>query len=265
MAPDLDGVRAVVEREKPKLLGICHNETSTGFTHDAETLATIAHENGALFVLDGITSIGGLEVPCDKWGVDAAIFGSQKCVAAPAGLAGVCISPEAKKQLHDDKSYYLHLKWHIDKWMQKNDTPYTSAIPLFLAMHQALLLLKEEGLENRIRRCSRLGEACRGAAKAIGLELLPEKGYESNTVTAIRYPRHIEDAKFRSILWKKHNVLIAGGQSVVKGKIFRIGHMGICSFGDMLATWGAIESTFKELGYAFDHGAAVAVVEEYIE
>jgi aspartate aminotransferase-like enzyme len=264
-ALDLDRIAAVVEKERPKLVGVCHNETSTGFTNDAERLSKIAHDNDALFVLDGITSIGGLDVPCDKWGVDAAIFGSQKCVAAPAGLAGVCISPEAKKQLHDDKSYYLHLKWHLDKWMQKNDTPYTSAIPLFLAMHQALLMLKEEGLPNRIRRCARLAEACRTAAKAIGLGLLAQEGYRSNTVTAILYPQGIEDGKFRSIMWEKHRVLVAGGQSVVKGKIFRIGHMGICSFTDMLATWGAVEATLKELGYKFDMGAGVAAVEQFIE
>jgi aspartate aminotransferase-like enzyme len=132
-------------------------------------------------------------------------------------------------------------------------------------MHQALLMLKEEGLENRIRRCAGLGEACRTAAKAIGLGLLAEKGFESNTVTAIRYPEGIDDGKFRGTLWKKHRVLVAGGQSVVKGKIFRIGHMGICSYNDMLATWGAVEATFKELGYKFDVGAAVAAVEDFIE
>jgi aspartate aminotransferase-like enzyme len=264
-APDLDALAAVVEKERPKLVGVCHNETSTAFTNDAARISKIAKDNDALFVLDGITSIGGIEVPCDKWGVDAAIFGSQKCLGAPAGLAGVCISPDAKKKLHDDKSYYLHLRWHLDKWMQKNDTPYTSAIPLFLAMHQALLMLKEEGLEKRIRRCGRLGQACRAAAKAIGLGILAEKGYESGTVTAIKYPEGIEDGKFRGTLWKKHRVLVAGGQSVVKGKIFRIGHMGICSYNDMLATWGAIEATLKEYGYKFDMGAGVAAVEEFIE
>jgi aspartate aminotransferase-like enzyme len=263
-APDLNALAAMVEKEKPKIVGVCHNETSTGFTNEAEKIGKIAHDNDALFVLDGITSIGGLDVPCDKWGVDAAIFGSQKCVAAPAGLAGVMVSPEAKKQLHDNKSMYLHMKKHLDKWMKENDTPYTSAIPLFLAMHEALKMLKEEGLPNRIKRCAKLGDACRAAAKACGIEMFSQKGFESNTVSAMKYPAGVADDKFRAILKDKHSVMVAGGQAEMKGKIFRIGHMGICTMTDMIGTWGAIEATLKELGYKYDHGKAVSTIVQYM-
>jgi aspartate aminotransferase-like enzyme len=262
--PDLKKLEEKVAEHKPKLVTVCHNETSTGFTNLAKDIGEIAHKHGALFILDGITSIGGLDVPCDKWKVDAAIFGSQKCIGAPAGLAGVMVSEKAKEQLHDDKSYYLHLRKHIDKFMQKNDTPYTSAIPLFLALHEALKILKEDGLENRIKHYAALGQACRDAAKAIGLDLLPPEEYASNTVTAIKYPDGIDDVKFRKILREKHWVLVAGGQSVVKGKIFRIGHMGFCTFNDMLGTWGAIEATLRVLGYKFEHGSAVAAVEGHL-
>jgi len=261
-AVDLSELKDLVEREKPKVVALCHNETSTGFTNPAEKIAKIAKDSGALFVLDGITSVGGIPVETDKWEVDAVIFGSQKCVAAPAGLAGVAVSEEAKKHLHDHRSYYLHLRKHLDKYREANDTPYTPAIPLFLAMLEALRMIKEEGLENRIAHTRALAEATRAAVKALDLELLPEKGYESNTVTAIRYPEGIDDAKFRSIMWNKHGVLVAGGQSVVKGKIFRIGHMGVCTFTDLLATFGAVEATFMELGYPVEKGASTGAVAE---
>ena len=258
-APDLNALAAMVEKEKPKLLVFCHNETSTGFTNEGAKIAKIAKDNDALLVLDGITAIGGIDVPCDKWGVDAAIFGSQKCLAAPSGLAGLCVSADAKKKIKD-RSFYLHLRKHLDKWMKESDTPYTSAIPLFLAMHEALRMLKEEGLENRIKRCAKLGEACRAGAKGVGLQMFPEKGYESNTVSAIRYPQGVADDKFRNLLKDKFGVMVAGGQGEMKGQIFRIGHMGVCSFTDMIATWGAIEATLKELGYKFEIGSGVGAV-----
>lgn len=257
---DLDRVAAALEDGGYRALTICHNETSTGVTNPLHEVAALCRRHDVLCLVDGITSVGGLEVRPDRWGLDAVVMGSQKCVAAPAGLAGVCVSKRAYEMLHDETAYYLNLRAHIDALREDEDTPYTPAIPLFLAFREALRLLREEGLETRIARTAKLGEACRAAAKALGLRLYPEESVASNTVSAIRYPPGIDDGTFRKKLLKEHNVVIAGGQAELKGKIFRIGHMGICSFKDLRATWAAIEAVLADMGYDVEKGAAVEAV-----
>jgi aspartate aminotransferase-like enzyme len=134
-------------------------------------------------------------------------------------------------------------------------------VPLFLSLREALRLLKEESLEKRIERTGKLANACRGAASALGMELFPEERFASNTVSAIRYPPGIEDAQFRNTLRDTHKVVIAGGQSHLKGNIFRIGHMGICSFSDLKATFVAIESVLKGMGHGFEEGSSIKAIE----
>jgi len=257
---DVARVASALEGGEYRALTICHNETSTAVTNPLKEVGALCRKHGVLCLVDGITSVGGLEVRPDEWGLDAVVLGSQKCIAAPAGLAGVMVSPRAYAQLHEETSYYLNLKAHIDLLKEDEDTPYTPSIPLFLAVREALRLLREEGLENRIRRTARLAEACRAAANALGLSLYPEEAVASNTVTAISYPSGVEDGKFRKALLEKHGVVIAGGQAQLKGKIFRIGHMGICSMEDMRATWAAIETVLGGMGHAGPRGAAVDAV-----
>src|SRR5207247_5891686 len=120
----------------------------------------------------------------------------------------------------------------------KQDSPFTPAVPLFLAFREALRMLKEEGLENRIARTRRLAEAARAAIDALGLRLFPDRRFASNTVSAIRYPAGVDDAAFRKELREKHGTVVAGGQGLLKGHIFRIGHMGICSLEDLGAEIG---------------------------
>lgn len=259
---DLSRVAASLETGRYRALTLCHNETSTAVTNPLKEVAALCRKHDVLCLVDGITSVGGLEVRPDEWGLDAVVMGSQKCIAAPAGLAGVFVSPRAYEQLHEERAYYLNLKSHIDLLNEDEDTPYTPAIPLFLAMREALRLLREEGLENRIARTATLGEACRAAAKALGLTIYPDESVASNTVTAINYPPGVDDGKFRKALLEKHGVVIAGGQAQLKGKIFRIGHMGICSMEDLRATWGAIESVLVELGQNVVKGATVAAVQK---
>jgi aspartate aminotransferase-like enzyme len=150
--------------------------------------------------------------------------------------------------LHADTSFYTNLKAHVDA-LAKQDTPFTPAVPLFLAFREALRLLKAEGLETRITRTSRLAEAARAAVDALGLELYPDPRYASNTVTAIRYPPGIDDAKFRKELRDRYRTIVAGGQAQLKGRIFRIGHMGICSFEDLAAGFRAFETALAGMGH----------------
>ncbi|RLF47690.1 MAG: aminotransferase [Thermoplasmata archaeon] len=255
-APTLDAVEEIIEKYEVTAIALCHNETSTGMTNPAEEIGRIAKEHDLIYILDGITSVGGIELYPKEWGVDAIVLGSQKCLAAPAGLAAVAISDRAYQRIGEGRTYYLDLKKHIDK-IEKGDTPYTPAIPLFLAFKEALLMLKEEGIEKRWERNKMLATMLRSAVKALGLQLFPEEKFASNTVTAIRYPKGIEDKEFRGILKEELGVIVAGGQSIVKGKIFRIGHMGICSEVDIMATISAIEYALLRLGYEFEAGAGV--------
>ena len=259
---DVSRVAAELEEGEYRALTICHNETSTAVTNPLKEVAALCRKHDVLCLVDGITSVGGIECRPDEWGLDAVVLGSQKCIAAPAGVAGVMVSKKAYGQLHEETSYYLNLKAHIDALRDKEDTPYTPSIPLFLAVREALRLLKEEGLETRLKRTAKLADACRAAASAMGLALYPDASVASNTVTAIRYPPGVDDSAFRKKLLTEHNVVVAGGQGSIKGKIFRIGHMGICSMDDMRATWAAVERVLTDIGHKFGKGAAVAAVEK---
>lgn len=263
-AAEPEKIAAELEKGGYRAVTLCHNETSTGVTNPAKEIAAIARKLDCLFILDGITAVAGIEVKPDDWGVDAVIMGSQKCIAAPAGLAGVMVSKKAYEQLHEEQSCYLSLKTHIDALRDKDDTPWTPAIPLFLALREALRILREETIEARIARTARLAKASRAAMDAMRLQLFPERSVASNTLTAIRFPQGVEDGKFRKELREKHRVIVAGGQGSVKGKIFRIGHMGICPVSDLLSSYAAVEATMEKMGHKFKRGAAVsAIVESY--
>ncbi len=154
------------------------------------------------------------------------------------------------------------MKPHVDR-LEKGDTPYTPAIHLFLAFREALRILREEGLEARLRRTARLGEACRAAGEAIGLEIFPEIGCASNTVSAFRYPKGVRDGEFRPRLRDEHGVLVAGGQGEIKGKVFRLGHMGICSFSDLVASFAAIEAVLTKSGHPLERGSSLRAIGSY--
>jgi aspartate aminotransferase-like enzyme len=252
-------VAEALDADEYRAVTLCWNETSTGLTNPIADIAKVVKAHDALFLVDGITAVGGLENRMEAWGVDALVVGSQKCLAAPAGLSAVALSKTAYESLHSDTSFYTNLKAHVDA-LAKQDTPYTPAVPLFLAFREALLLLKEEGLENRIARTTRLAEAVRSAADALRLELFPDRRFASNTVTAMRYPAGIDDSTFRKVLRETHRTTVAGGQGPLKGKVFRIGHMGICSFADLKDGFRAIESTLETLGHPVDKGRAVEAI-----
>ena len=253
---DLDQVKRALETTRPKAIFLTHNESSVGFTNPLEKIAKMARDVGALVVADCITSIGGMDVPVDKWGVDVAIVGSQKCLGMPSGLVFVSANERAQQAMHKDNGYYLNLLRYVKKGAE-NDTPFTPAIPLHLAAVEALDLLAEEGLQNRIRKVRAQAEATRAAFEAMGLELFVPPGYRSDTVTAIRVPQGADDGKLRKTLKETHNVVIAGGQDHVKGVIFRVGHMGTVSFEELAGGILAIEKVLSAQGVPIKKGAWV--------
>ncbi|MCX8151901.1 MAG: alanine--glyoxylate aminotransferase family protein [Archaeoglobaceae archaeon] len=223
-----------------------HNETSTGILNPAKEIAKIAKEHDALVIVDAITSAGGDYLKMDDWGIDVAITGTQKCLGAPPGLAIVAVKDEAWKY-YNARNYYLDLGSYRKK-LSELQTPFTPAIPLFLALAEALKIIEEEGLENRIKRHRTLNLAVRKWAVEAGLELFPEideySSY-SNTLTAIKIPNGITDSQLRNTLKKEYGIMISGGQDRVKGKIFRIAAMGNVGKFEVLSTLVAVEDVMR--------------------
>ncbi len=262
--PDLDEIEEELSNGDVKVLAFTHNETSTGLTNPIEEISRLCQKYGTFLVTDGITSVGGIDVPVDKLKIDVCITGSQKCIAAPAGLALLSVSERALDAMYDDTTYYLNLKKHVEKLRDGNQTPYTPAVHLHLALLEALRMLKEEGLENRIKRIARIAEACRSAVDALNLELFSVRKYASNTVTAIKYPKGILDKDIRGKLKSDYGIVITGSQAPHSGEFFRIGHMGLVQFRELLATVGALEVVLSKAGWNIEKGAGVAAIEEFM-
>lgn len=260
---NLKGLKEALENGA-EVVTLVHNETSAAILNPAEEVGKLARKYDALFILDAITSIGGDVVEADKWGADVTIVGSQKCLAAPAGLAAVSVSQRAWDRLSETRPFYLDLK-KAKKSADGNpmETPTTPAVPLFLALREACRLIEEEGLENRIARHHKMSAAVRAAGVAWGLAPVPQVDAlhkASNTVTGFFYPAGVEDSQIRGAC-KKMGIEFAGGQDRFKGKIFRIGNMGIIDIPEILATVAAVQMAFKKAGYKLEGDGLAAAVE----
>lgn len=257
---ELDDVEDALEKGASAVTMV-HNETSVGMLNPAKDVGALAEKYDALFIMDGVSSIGGVDVPVDKWSVDIAIVGSQKCLAAPPGLTALAISEKAWERMRANSPYYLDLKAYR-KYAAKDltQTPYTPAVPLFFGLHEALRMVKEEGVHERVERHKKCAEAVRKAMSAMNLQLFPrlnDVSAYSNTVTAINMPDGVDDRQLRGGM-KIREVLIAGGQAHLKDKIFRIGHMGNVSTKEILVTLEALEPTLVELGINAEGGVSAA-------
>ncbi|MCQ8893484.1 MAG: alanine--glyoxylate aminotransferase family protein [Methanolinea sp.] len=247
-----------------EMVTLVHNETSAGIKNPAQKVGGLCRKYDALFVMDGITSVGGDEVRADEWGADVVVVGSQKCLAAPAGLSAISVSGRAWERMTEPRPFYLDLAAYRKSAAGKlMETPYTPAVPLFLALREACLIMEEEGLQARVARHRRLADAVRAAAGAWGLPLFPcldaDHAY-SNTATAISYPPGIDDSAFRGTI-KKMGIEIAGGQDHLKGKIFRIGTMGAVSAPEVLATLAAVQFALARHGFKQKGDGVMAAAE----
>ncbi len=227
-----------------KVITMVHNETSAGVKNPAPEIGQLAKKYNALFVMDTVTSAGGDLVDLDKWGVDIAITGAQKCLGAPSGLSSVSVSAKAWDAMVKNPPYYLDLKkYKKSAEAERSETPFTPAITLFYGMQEAMHIIKEEGIANRIARHAKGAQAIRAAAQALGLELYPVTDHHtvlSNTVTAIKFPEGVTDKDLRGEM-KANGVQISGGQDRLKGKIFRIPSMNAFTENDLIRTIGALE------------------------
>lgn len=237
-------------------------ETSTGVTHDIKAIGEVTKDTYAALVVDAISGLGAIDLKADEWHTDVVVSGSQKGLMLPPGLGFISVSPKAWKLVEEAKSprYYFDLR-AAKKTLDKTDTAFTPAITLIIALCEALKMIKAEGLENIFARHHKMAEATRAAASALGLELFAPTA-ASDVVTAIKVPPQIDGEKLVKSMRDTYGVTIAGGQSEMKGKIFRISHMGFVEEFDIVAGLSCLEKVLSKMGYKFSLGAGVRAAEE---
>jgi aspartate aminotransferase-like enzyme len=253
---DLGGVKAVF---------LTHSETSTGVVCDLQALAAAAAEHGTLSVVDAVSSLGAVPVETDAWGLDVVLSGSQKALMTPPGLAMVSASEQAWAARGDSPRFYFD--WERTRKAQGAlDAPFTPPVSIVAGLDVALRLLLDAGLDDVFDRHVRLGHACREGAKAMGLELFSPDEDRSAVVTAIRAPEGIDATELVLALRDRFGITIANGQGPLKGKIFRIGHIGYFDVFDITTALAAVELVLADLGADIERGVAVTrALEAYDE
>ena len=252
---------ALAAHPKAKALFITHSETSTGALFPVHEIARVARARGVLTIVDAITSFGVYDLRFDRSDLDGVVWGSQKGLMIPPGLGFVAYGPRAwavAEQAKLPRFYFDLRKARAD--LEKGDTPFTPAISLVLAANAAAKLMAAEGREAVFARHRRNAEATRAAAQALGLTLLAE--VPSNAVTAVIAPVGIDSGAVVKTMERRYGVKIAGGQNQLKGKIFRLGHIGWYDEGDILRMVGAFESALIDHGWRAEPGTAARVAQE---
>ena len=241
-----------------KAVFLTHSETSTGVVCDLQALAGAVNEHGALSVVDAVSSLGAVPLETDAWGVDVVVSGSQKALMTPPGLGLVSVSHAALAKARETSTPRFYFDWERTRKAQaKLDAPFTPPISLVAGLNVALGLLLDEGLEAVFDRHVRLGRAAREGAKAMGLELFSPDDDRSAVVTALRVPDGLDGKEIVRTLRDRFGITIAGGQGELKGKIFRIGHIGWFDVFDITTVLAALELTLADAGAEIERGVAV--------
>jgi alanine-glyoxylate transaminase / serine-glyoxylate transaminase / serine-pyruvate transaminase len=262
-----DQVAAALEQSGIKVVGIVHAETSTGACQPLEAISQVVHEAGALFLVDTVTSLGGMCVDVDGWQIDACYSGTQKCLSCPPGLAPVSFSEAAVAAIEKRKtkvqSWYLDVSMIRQYWGQERLYHHTAPINMNYALLEALRMIKEEGLAARWARHLAQHKILRAGLTALGMDYLAQAGHELPMLNAVKIPDGIDDAQVRKQLLHEFNLEIGGGLGQFKGKAWRIGLMGsACTQGNVMLCLSALEKCLADQGLAFAKGASLAAAIE---
>jgi alanine-glyoxylate transaminase/serine-glyoxylate transaminase/serine-pyruvate transaminase len=276
-APDLTRLEQAVERVRPRAVTLVHNETSTGSTYDAAAVGEIARRHGALVLLDTVSSLAGIEVETDAWGVDLSMTGSQKCLAAPLGLSLVAVGPRAWEVMERRKHRATSLVYDLLRWKEhwiptsrggqvpdgtSRRQPISIPTHLTHALAAATRLIREEGLPHRFRRHHVAGQAFRAGLGAMRLSMFPEPALLSDTVSCFQAPPGVDPAAVVRDMRDRHGILIGTGLDRIRTSTLRVGHMGITASPlYVLPTLSALELTLRDLGYRTEAGAGVAAAQ----
>jgi alanine-glyoxylate transaminase/serine-glyoxylate transaminase/serine-pyruvate transaminase len=276
-AIDLAALERAVERARPRILTFVHNETSTGATYPAGAVGEIARRHGALYLLDTVSSLAGLDVPTDAWGVDVNMTGSQKCLAMPLGLAIVSVSPRAfeamERRTRRAHSYSYDLSRWKREWVPvargggvseggRRNQPISMPTHLCQALREATTLILEEGLPHRIRRHRIAGRALRAGLGALKLDLFAEPSLASDTVSCFRAPATIPSTAIVRRLRDAYGILVSTGIGKLRDTVLRVGTMGLTASPlYVLPTLSALGMTLRDLGYKAETGEALAAAQ----
>ena len=259
---DPNAVRDAVKGKNPKVLAIVHAETSTGVCQPLEEIKVIASDAGALFLVDMVTSLGGMEVALDKMGIDAAYSGTQKCISCPPGLSPVSFSPAAMDVLKNRKtpvaSWYLDMSMVSSYWGNERKYHHTAPINMNYALREALRLIAEEGLEARFARHLLNHRALVAGVEAMGLSMLVTEGERLPMLNAVCIPDGADDLKVRKALLNDFGMEIGGGLGDLAGKVWRVGLMGHASRRrNVVLFLSALETILKAQGASISSGKAL--------
>ena len=256
VTPEMLG-KALGENPDAKAVFATLSETSTGVGHDIEGFGKLVAKTDALLIVDGISGLGAMECRTDAWNVDVMVTGSQKALMLPPGLAFVSCSEKAWKKIDATpvRNFYLDLR-RYRKSLAESDTPFTPANTLIKAQRASLKRIRTEGIENLWTRHSKIAAATRAAVKAIGLELFAER--PNNALTVITVPAGVDGSATLKKMEKQYGYKLADGQDNMKGKIWRLSHMGYTDAFEVLGAVSALELVLVDSGFKLDPGAGVA-------
>jgi len=239
-----------------------HSESSTGVLHDVKGIAAAVRPTGAILIVDAVSSLGIADLQMDAWGVDLVVAGSQKGLMLPPGLAFCALSDKAWGHVKRSTlpKYYFDIAAEA-KAVSRNEAHFTPAVSIVVGLREVLRMIEAEGLANVFRRHERLARATRSGAEALGLELFANAS-PSPALTAVLAPRGVDSERVLADYSASHNITIAGGQGEMKGRVFRLGHMGYVGDFDVLTSLGALELVLHGLGQPVDFGAAMRAAQK---
>jgi aspartate aminotransferase-like enzyme len=253
---------ALGQHPEAKAVLMQHSESSTGVLHDVKGVAAVTRPTGAILIVDAVSSLGIADLQMDAWGVDLVVAGSQKGLMLPPGLSFCAVSEKAWGHVKTSRlpKYYFDLtaEW---KAMSKNEAHFTPAVSVMVGLREVLRMIDAEGLPNVFKRHERLARATRSGAEALGLQLFA-KTSPSPALTAVVAPRGLDSEQIVAAYSAAHNITIAGGQAEMKGKVFRLGHMGYVGDFDVLTALAALEQVLHELGQPVDFGGAIRAAQK---
>ncbi len=261
-----NGIKELVEKEKVRAITVQHVETSTGVANHIKAIGEALKGTDTLFIVDAVASLGGMKIDMINWNIDVCFAGSQKAIALPPGLAIIGLSKRAVEIIEkssDELFYFNGRKWLATMRDVKN---YYSTLPvnMIYGLDESLRRIVNEGFEQRYRRHQIMAEAIRQGIENLGLKIVAEKEFRSDTVTAIWLPDNIKFPDLSREMMNR-NIVIAGGLGELSGKIFRIGHMGEVNANDVISTISALERSLKKLGYKLELGSGVRAAEEILD
>jgi len=239
-----------------------HSESSTGVLHDVRGIAAATRDSQAILIVDAVSSLGIADLQMDAWGVDVVVSGSQKGLMLPPGLSLCAVSQKAWGHVRTSRlpKYYFDFTAEA-KSVAKGEAHFTPAVSIMVGLREVLRMLEAEGLANTFRRHDRLARATRAGVEALGLEIFA-KATPSPALTPVVAPAGIDSEKILATYSTSHNITIAGGQGEMKGKVFRLGHMGYVAEFDVISALAALEQVLQELGHAVDFGASVSAAQK---